>query len=392
MTSRERIDALLHGRPADRVALEDSPWDDTLGLWMTEGYPTVPVSRSRGDKRWQEDGRLVTVEVSGTYPEPVEPWKVFGYDMAQAGGWFDWMPRRGVNELVEETDEWEVRRNGAGGALKYWKHKSGTPEHVDFLMSSREIWDREYRPHLLATDPARIDFESARRALAEQRAAGVWVHYGHLGVWEVLRSSLGDIVLYESLLLDPEWIRDFVAVYTAFFISHFDLLIQEAGEPDGIWIYDDLGYRNGLFAAPRVLDELVFPFHRALVEHFHARGLPVILHSCGSQREALPLIVEAGFDGLNPMERKAEGNDPLAFAERYGDKLVFIGGFDARVFETNDTGLVRREVAAYIEGMKARGARLVFGSDHSLSPRIRLTTYRAALDAYRETMSYGRGG
>jgi uroporphyrinogen decarboxylase len=309
--------------------------------------------------------------------------------MAPAGGWFDWMPRRGVNELVEETEEWEVRRNGAGGALKYWKHKSGTPEHVDFRMTSRAVWDRDYRPYLEETDPARVDVEAARSALAEARAAGVWAHFGNLGVWEVLRASLGDIALYESVLLDPDWIRDIVGVYTVFFMKHFARLIDAAGTPDGIWIYDDLGYRNGLFASPGVLDRLIFPFHRSLVGWLHERGLPVVLHSCGSQREVLPLVVEAGYDALNPMERKAAGNDPFLFAERYGDELAFIGGFDARILESNDIPLVRREVAAYLEGMKARGARLVFGSDHSLSPRVRLATYRAALDAYRRHADYG---
>ena len=388
MTSRDRVNALLRGGTADRIALDDSPWDDTLGLWMTEGYPTTSVARARGEKRWQEDGRQVEVEEPGMYPEAVAPWKVFCFDMAHAGGWFDWMPRRGVDELLEETDEWEVRRNGAGGALNYWKHKSGTPEHVDFLMTSREVWDRDYRPFLLDADPARVDVEAARSSLAEARAAEVWAHYGNLGVWEILRSSLGDIALYESLLLDPDWISDIVEVYVAFFRTHFSLLFDAAGMPDGIWIYDDLGYKNGLFASPAVLDRLIFPFYRSLVPWFHERGLPVVLHSCGSQSEALPLVVEAGFDALNPMERKAAGNDPFLYAERYGDRLAFVGGFDARIFESNDLPLVRREVEAYLRGMKARGARLVFGSDHSLSPRIRLATYRAALEVYRENCQY----
>jgi uroporphyrinogen decarboxylase len=387
MTSRERVDALLRGRTADRIGLNDSPWADTLALWMGEGYPTEPVARKRGEKRWREDGRTVDVEEPGEYPEPLPAWKVFSYDMAQVGGWFDWMPRRGVSELLEETEEWDVRRNGAGGALKYWKHRSGTPEHVDFLMTDRKVWDRDYRPFLLDVDPLRIDVEGARRALAEARTAGVWAHYGHLGVWEILRASLGDLALFESLLLDPEWIRDFVSVYTSFFIGHYDLLISEAGRPDGIWIYDDLGYRNGLFAAPKVLDELVFPYYRALVAHFHDLGLPVILHSCGSQKEALPLVVEAGFDGLNPMERKALGNDPFLFAEEHGDRLAFIGGLDARILETNDVPFVRREIGAYIDGMKRRGARLIFGTDHSISPRVRLSTYESALEEYRLHMS-----
>ena len=388
MTSRERIDSLLRRRPVDRVGLNDGPWQDTLGIWMSEGYPSTPLARAGGERRWGEDGRQVEVATEGLYAAPVPAWKVFGYDMMQAGGWFDWTPRRGVSDLVEETAEWEIRRNGAGGALKYWKHKSGTPEHIDFLMGSRAVWDRDYRPLLIEYDPLRLDVPSTRRSLEEGRAAGAWTHYGHIGVWEILRGSLGDITLYESLLLDPDWIRDFVDVYTRFFKVHYASLFEKAGLPDGIWIYDDLGYKNGLFASPSLLGDLIFPFYRSLVEYFHGLGLPVVLHSCGSQNEALPLVVEAGFDALNPMERKARGNDPFVFAEKYGGKLAFVGGLDARVFESNDLPLIRREVAGYIEGMKSRGARLVFGTDHSISPRVRLATYRYALEVYREHMSY----
>jgi uroporphyrinogen-III decarboxylase len=96
--------------------------------------------------------------------------------------------------------------------------------------------------------------------------------------------------------------------------------------------------------------------------------------------QALPLIVDTGLDALSPMERKAEGNDPFTFAEKYGDKLAFVGGLDARVFESNDRKIIRREVANYIDGMKAHGARLVFASDYSISPLTRYDSYRYALD------------
>jgi hypothetical protein len=45
-------------------------------------------------------------------------------------------------------------------------------------------------------------------------------------------------------------------------------------------------------------------------------------------------------------------------------------------------------VAAYIDGMKARNARLVFASDHSISPNTHYDSYRYALDVYREHMWY----
>jgi len=207
-------------------------------------------------------------------------------------------------------------------------------------------------------------------------------------IWENMRQSMGDITLYQSLLDDPAWIHDYNRVYTDFFKQYFRAIFEQVGLPDGIWIYEDMGYKNGLFASPKVLGELIFPYYAELVSFFHSYDLPVVLHTCGSTAQALPLIVEAGFDALNPMERKAKGNDPFAFAEQYGDKLAFVGGLDVRIFETNDKDLIRKEVSAYLQGMKQRGARLVFASDHSIPPTVRLDTYRFILDVYRQHMWY----
>jgi len=85
----------------------------------------------------------------------------FGFDIQGVGGWFDSLPKRGVDEMVEETDEWKLVRNGAGAILKWWKHKSGTPEH----------------------------------AIAAAHAKGRWTHFGHLFIWENMRRSMGDIAL-----------------------------------------------------------------------------------------------------------------------------------------------------------------------------------------------------
>jgi uroporphyrinogen decarboxylase len=389
-TSRERIAALLSGGKADRVGLFESLWGDTLAAWVRQGYPTRTEWREAGENRWNPtDGAWEKIEQAGEYVVPVPAAEHFDFDIYMTGGLFDLMPLRGVNETVEETTEWAIRRNGAGALLKWWKHKSGTPEHIAFRMTTREVWDSDYRPHLLTTDPARLrNLENQRKKLGKPEALGRWRGFGELFIWELARASLGDVTLYESLLLDPAWIRDYGRVYTDFFKRHFTLVFAELGKPDGILLAEDLGYRNGLFVSPAVLRELIFPFYAELVAFFHELGLPVILHSCGSVRDALPLIVHAGFDALNPMERKADGNDPFQFAERYGDRLAFIGGLDARIFESNDLDLVRREVAAYLDGMKARGARLVFASDHSLSPRVCYDTYRCAVETYRQHMHY----
>lgn len=368
---------MFAGEQGQWVPLFDSPWGDTLRKWVSQGYPTRKVKR-----KVKEDGREVEREVD----EPLGPAEHFRYDMVGAGGWFDVMPLKGHSEVIEETDEWRITRNGAGAALKYWKHKSGTPEHIDFRMTSRQVWERDYRHYLLEPDRSRVNIEGAKRALERWRAEGRWTFYGHLFVWENMRQSMGDITLYQSLLLDPEWIHDYNRVYTDFYKAHYRMLFEEAGVPDGMWMYEDLGYNKGLFASPKVLAEVIFPYYREVVEFFHSYGLPVVLHTCGSTREALPLILEAGFDGLNPME-VAAGNDVLEYAERHGDRLVFVGGFDKRTIESHDRALIRREVGRFMEGMKARGARFVFASDHSISTNTDYQDYLYTVEVYREHMA-----
>lgn len=363
-TSFEVIDALLRGKRAPRLGLYDSPWKDTLLKWAeNEKYPR---------------------DAQGN---PVSPHDYFNFDMVSCGGWFDSMPLRGYNEVLEETDQWIVKRNGAGAAFKTWKHKSGTPEHVDFRMTSRQVWERDYRPHLLKLDPLRLNVEGTRANLERQKAKGRWTFYGSLFIWEMMRSSLGDVCMYESLVLDPDWIRDYNRVYTDFFKAHFGHLIREAGKPDGIWLYEDLGYNKGLFCSPALLEDLVFPYYKEMVDFFHNLNLPVVLHSCGNITEALPLIVSAGFDALNPMEAKA-GCDVVAFARKHGGRLAFVGGMNALILESGDRARIREEVARLCNELKGIGARYVFGSDHSISPNVKLSDFQYAIEVYKDNMLY----
>ncbi len=377
-TSREVIHNLLTKDKAERVGCHDSPWSDTLRGWVRQGYPTEKVIREDPDH--PELGEQ-------EFDDPVPAVDVFNFDMVGVGRWVDVMPLRGYEELLKETEEWTIKRNGAGAAFKYWKHKSGTPEHIDFRMTSREIWERDYKPHLLYVDRERIDIKGAKEALEKRRAEGRWTFYGNLFIWENMRRSMGDVCMYESLALDPGWIHDYNRTYTDFFKAHYKILFEEAGIPDGFWVYEDLGYKQRLFCSPKMLGELIFPYFAEFIEFLHSYGLPVVLHTCGRTAEAIPLIIEAGFDGLNPMEVKA-GNDTFKFAEQYGDELAFIGGFDTRIYESGDKELIRREVIKMVEGMKARGARYVFASDHSISTLTTYESFKHGLEVYREHMWY----
>lgn len=362
--SRELIlNMLRNDGPIERVGLCENVWRQTLQLWIEQGYPT------------DDEGK------------PVDPASHFGWDMAGVQWGVALTPLLGVNEVIEETDEWRITRNGGGAAHRRWKKRAGVPEHIDFRMTTREVWEADYRAPLLEFDERRIDVDAATASIANRRDQGRFALAGQMFIWENMRQNMGDVTLYQSLLADPDWIHDYGRVYTDFCQRHYSKLFEAGAAPDGFRMCEDLGYAAGLFCAPDTLRELIFPYFREMVDFFHAHDTPIFLHTCGDVTDAVDQIAEVGFDGMDPMEVKA-GCDTLAFAAAHKDDLVFRGGLDARILEDGDRDAICNETTRLIDGMKTMGARYIFGSDHSISTNVTYDSYRYALDVYRERMYY----
>jgi uroporphyrinogen decarboxylase len=360
MNSRERIAALLRREIPDRMGIYEHWWPETLrDAWPAQGYP-----------------------------KDAAPEEHFDFDMVNVGGWFDSSPYPGIVETLEETDEWIVRRDGRGAALKYWKHKSGTPEHVSFDCSTSERWFSHYREPLLAADYSRLgDLEAVKRNMARARERGKFCFFGNLFVFELLRGTVGDTNFLPALLLEPEWIRDFCQVHLDMWRTMYTRMIEVCGLPDGFWIYEDFGFSNGLFCSPKVLGDLIMPYERELVEFFHSYDRPVILHSCGDVRKAVPLIVEAGFDCLQPMEAKA-GCNVVEIAKEFLGRIALMGNIDVVKLGTNDLETVRQEVEAKVRPLREMRAPYIFHSDHSVPPDIQYATYAYAVEVFRELGEY----
>ena len=362
MTPKENTRKLMSGRLPERVAFHDNIWGETLVRWVGEGYP---------------------VDAHGA---PVDPADHFGYDLLLTGG-IDPMPFRGAETVLEESAEWVVRRNGAGAIHKYWKDKCGAPEHVGFDLSGRDVWDAQYRRRLITPDRERIAFGGLRHLFKKAREQEKFLCCHNPFLWENMRGMLGDACMLENMCLDPEWIHDYNRVYTDFYKAHYQLMFDELGCPDGISISEDMAYNKGLFCSPAKLRELFLPYTREFVDFCHAHGLTVTLHSDGDIREALPLIIEAGIDAINPLEAKANCR-AVDVAGKYAGRLAFKGGLDARILESGDPSLIKKEVAVLVDGMKELGARYIFGSDHSVSPKVSYDSFRWAVETYREHMFY----
>lgn len=359
MTSREIVTTLLNKQIPERMGCFDHWWPETIpDYWSKQGYP-----------------------------EGVDPEAYFDYDMSYCGGWFDTEPFRGQSAVVDETDEWRVVRDGRGASLKYWKHKSGTPEHMAFEVESPEVWKR-YREPLLEFDPDRLgDTESVKAKVIQAKEKGKYSFFGHILYFEHMRNTMGDMVFLPALLEEPDWIRDFCQVHFDFMTRHLDAFFARTGVPDGFFVYEDLGYTNGLFCSPASLKELYFPYVKRFVAFLKDYGMQVILHTCGDVRMAVPMILDAGYDCLQPMEAKA-GNHVVEFARTYGNSIAYMGNIDVTVLGTGDRNAIHEEVVGKVAALRELRVPYFFHSDHSVPPTVRFQDYEYAIELFRSHSRY----
>jgi uroporphyrinogen decarboxylase len=357
MTSHERIRNILQRKPVDRIGIFEHFWGDTHKKWTGEGHLTEGESL--------EDH--------------------FGFDLelcwpSHLVAKLDYEP-----EVVEETDETILTRDGNGAVLRRHKLHDGTPEHVDFLVKDRAAWEEHIKPHL-TPDRRRINFEAYREAKAHAAAADRFFCWSGVNVFELMHPVCGHEHMLTGMLMDPDWVKDMIATYSDLTVSLMEILFAEEGYPDGVWFYEDMGFKQRPFISLDMYREFIQPAHKKTLNLAKAKGVPVIMHSCGYVAPLVPGMIESGIDCLQVIEVKA-GMDLLQLYRDFGERLSFMGGIDVRVLYTNDKSTIDAELEMKIPEVKNHFG-YVLHSDHSIPDQVDYDSYRYFVDRGLELGAY----
>lgn len=348
LTGRERVALTLAHQEADRIPRTDSFWPETIPGWYSQG-----------------------LAVGNEIPD------LFDFDI-QGAGWISHEARPGFLQTIAEDDRSWTRLDGHGAILRYWKHKSGTPEHVGFTITTRDQWE-EHKATMLAVPPgARVDTLAALRAMYRARAKGRWFCWTGVECYETAKDVFGHERLSIIMAEDPDWAVDIFETETTIALRVLDHLAASGVVYDGGWIYGDIAYNHGPFFSPRMYRSQIMPAHARQIAWFKERGLPVIYHTDGDIHLIIPALLEVGVDCLQPLEAKA-GMDVRTLKPQYGDRLTLMGNIDATVLVTNDRERIEAEVAAKIPCAKAGGG-YIYHSDHSIPPQVTWGTYGYLMD------------
>ena len=344
LTSTERIYNILKREPVDRIGVFEHFWEDTRANWEQMGYLKPGESL---ENRFDLDLQVF--------------WP-FNFTAN-----LEFKP-----QVIEETDETILIRDGNGALFRRHKLHEATPEHVDFLVKDRRGWEQHIRP-MLQAERRRIDFEGYQQAKAQAASQERFFCWSGVNVFESIHPVCGHEHMLVGMALDPEWVVEMADTYARMTIELWEILFDECGYPDGIWFYEDMGFKSHPFMSPRMYQEIIQPAHARTIDWAHGKGLPVIMHSCGYVTPLVPHMIEAGIDCLQVIEVKA-GMDLLALYRDYGEVLSFMGGIDVRVLYTNDRAVINQELERKIPQVMGHYG-YVLHSDHSIPSDVHPSNY-----------------
>jgi len=183
---------------------------------------------------------------------------------------------------------------------------------------------------------------------------------------------------------DPQFVHDVAAMVLEYNLAQLDLLVGEG--LDVLVIEDDIADKNFPLIAPDQFLEFVNPYNRQIVEAAHAKGLKVVRHSDGNLWPLMDILLDTGYDGLNPLEPQA-GMALDRVKDYCGDQLCLLGNIDCVDLLPNGTP---QQVDATVKKAiqdAGQGGGLIICSSNSLHPGVAPDNCIAMFEATRK---YGR--
>ena len=365
----ERMNLALRHEEPDRVPVSDFFWGSFLARWRKElGLPDDTDIYRYYDLDWivttpNMDPRIRQFDVLRENESEVVVKTGFGATIRKK--FQDPMPAylHFETDTVEKLrafqfdDPWDGRRFFSGGDNQ--------------IAGVGDSFVQDLPPWIETVKELHLDFP-VYGSIAE----------AHELLWRIVGSV--NVMLWIGLYPDElgrciERIGEFLLELTKAEIKAADGLL------DGMVIWGDIAYVNGMLFSPDYWRRFFAPIVREQIRICHDNGLPVIYHGCGDARAVYEDFIGMGLDAYNPLEAKA-GLDVVELRRTFGHKLAFCGNMDVMEWAKASEEELERIVLTKLNA--AKGGGLVFQSDHSVPGNISGRSYDFVVRLVRERGTY----
>ncbi|MFH2068049.1 MAG: uroporphyrinogen decarboxylase family protein [Candidatus Omnitrophota bacterium] len=352
MTSRTLIRDTLARRKTSRIPMTDlCYWAETIKRWEGEGLPF-------GTDLYNHFG-LDRIFLYYPNDSPRLEARVIEAD----------------EKTILVTDEW-------GRTVKRWKNATATPINLGYGV--RDI----------SEVPAYLDhYDKLENESADEKQINDYRQSLNRGdftaispmepAWFIVEYLLGFEKGLPAFLTDPKEVSRAMWKLMNYSLRHVKWLIEVKGiHFDALYFSADLCYRNGMLFSPKIYRELIMPIHQEYKRFCAEHNMFFMLHCDGDVREFIPLVIESGFDAIEPLEARA-GNDVRELKALYGDRITFFGNINADIIANGTKEQIREEVISKVNVAK-QGGGYIYHIDHSVPPTISLDNYSFLIKTLKE--------
>ncbi|MBE5776535.1 MAG: hypothetical protein E7326_03435 [Clostridiales bacterium] len=373
MNNRQRVNAILHFQPCDRVpAVAFGYWNETVDKWAQEGHITP-------------DEALGYRQMGDGSPADVSIMQRLGFD-------FNWSNCLSGNNTLHPPFVPEVLRVEASGAKVMRNHEGlivrvhddivSIPSEIGTSLTGREAWETLYLPRLRFS-PDRVDHAHFKRmeALDDIRDIPLGLHLGSLygfirnllGVEELAYLEVDDEELYQEII---DTVADMCFQLADYILRTYKIHFDYAH------FWEDICFKNGPLVSPRTFDRFVGRHYKRLTDLVHAHGIDIVSLDCDGCIDALiPTWLHNGVNTMFPIEVGTWNASIAPWRQQYGKSLRGVGGVDKRVF-AGDKQAVEQEIERLKPLVDAGG--FIPCIDHRIPPDAHFALVQYYCECFRK--------
>jgi uroporphyrinogen decarboxylase len=192
----------------------------------------------------------------------------------------------------------------------------------------------------------------------------------------------------EALLMDyvlaPELAHGLARLVTDYCLQVVETAFAKGA--DFIACEGDLAFNPGPLMSPDHYDEFIGPYHQEICAVVHRCGGKIVKHSDGNLTPLVPHLLEAGFDGIHPIQPQCM--DIGEIKARFGSRAAVLGNIDCAFLLVFGSEAEVRESVRDTIAQAAPGGGYILSSSNSIHPGVKPENYLAMVAAAREFGQY----
>ena len=381
MTSRERVQAVLHHEIPDRVPI-------IIGVSNATGIKMRP---------YREIKKIMGIEGDDNY---IYDWPELGTALpderilqrlhSDVRGVLDRFPKAVYDRAKSRPahspffDDWGNGQKEIGPDNWY--------PGVHPMPDAKTIEDLDKFPWPDMDDPFRTSHVRQQALkLHEENQYAILATPWLMFPFERAIGLQGMETFLSNMAMEPDFAQELLNRITKLCLTNMGHFLDQCGDViDMIKIGDDLGTQENLMISPRMYRRMLKPLHAELIDLIKQKTkAKVFFHTDGDVFNLIEDFIEIGVDILNPIQTSAGRMSNLEeLKKQYDKRIVFCGAVDTQKVLPNGTPeQVRQEVKRVID-ILGNGGGYMLATVHTVMNEVPAENILAMVDAVEEFGRY----